>query len=167
MVNLNIAHLVRVKDQPNVLTVQATTLQAQKYVLIGRFFVCLFDFTSHQQSFSYIGTGLPGLNQYQAKINVSCSRPNWEKEKKTVTKHYISRSSLQYELFYEVRSYASAVRPSTCNKATQTEDKTTQTDENITNSTKQTEAKSQEKPQEIKAEKAGKGKLIYQWEASS
>ena len=44
------------------------------------------------------------------------------------------------------------MRPSTCNKAIQTEDKITQTDENITNSTKQTEAKSQEKPQEIKAE---------------
>ena len=25
---------------------------------------------SHQQSFSYIGTGLPGLNQYLARINV-------------------------------------------------------------------------------------------------
>ena len=27
---------------------------------------CLFDFesTSHQQSFSYIGSGLPGLNQH-------------------------------------------------------------------------------------------------------
>ena len=38
-------------------------------------FVCLIWFlTSHQQSFSYIGTGLPGLNQYQARINVSCSR---------------------------------------------------------------------------------------------
>ena len=31
-------------------------------------------FTSHQQSFSYVGTGLPGLNQYLARINVSCSR---------------------------------------------------------------------------------------------
>ena len=29
---------------------------------------------SHQQSFNYIGTVLPGLNQYQARINVSCSR---------------------------------------------------------------------------------------------
>ena len=39
-------------------------------------FVCLFVwfFTSHQQSFSYIETGLPGLNQYYARINVSCSR---------------------------------------------------------------------------------------------
>ena len=31
-----------------------------------RWIVCLFDLilTSHQQSFSYEGTGLPGLNQY-------------------------------------------------------------------------------------------------------
>ena len=29
---------------------------------------------SHQQSFSFVGTGLPGLNQYYARINVSCSR---------------------------------------------------------------------------------------------
>ena len=33
---------------------------------------CLFDLilTSHQQSYSYKGTGLPGLNQYLARINV-------------------------------------------------------------------------------------------------
>ena len=38
--------------------------------------ICLliWFFTSHQQSFSYVGTGLPGLNQYKARINVSCSR---------------------------------------------------------------------------------------------
>ena len=29
---------------------------------------------SRQQFFSYVGTGLPGLNQYKARINVSCSR---------------------------------------------------------------------------------------------
>ena len=29
---------------------------------------------SHQQSFSYVGTGHPALNQYKARINVSCSR---------------------------------------------------------------------------------------------
>ena len=34
----------------------------------------IWFFTSHQQSFSYVGTGLPGLNQYYARINVSCSR---------------------------------------------------------------------------------------------
>ena len=38
-------------------------------------FVCLICFfKSHQQSFSYLGTGLPGLNQYSARIDVSCSR---------------------------------------------------------------------------------------------
>ena len=41
----------------------------------GLWFVCLiWFFTSHQQSFSYIGTGLPGLNQYEARINVSSSK---------------------------------------------------------------------------------------------
>ena len=34
----------------------------------------LFNLILRQQFFSYVGTGLPGLNQYQAKINVSCSR---------------------------------------------------------------------------------------------
>ena len=39
-----------------------------------RLFV-LFDLILYvQQSFSYVGTGLPGLNQYLARINVSCSR---------------------------------------------------------------------------------------------
>ena len=28
----------------------------------------------HQQSFSYVGTGLSWLNQYLARINMSCSR---------------------------------------------------------------------------------------------
>ena len=33
------------------------------YIIV--FFVCLiWVFTSHRQSFSYVGTGLPGLNQY-------------------------------------------------------------------------------------------------------
>ena len=35
----------------------------------------LFDLILYnQQSFSYVGTGLPGLNQCWARINVSCSR---------------------------------------------------------------------------------------------
>ena len=36
--------------------------------------VLIWFFTSHQQFFSYIGTGLSGLNQYLAGINVSSSR---------------------------------------------------------------------------------------------
>ena len=31
---------------------------------------------SHQQSFSYKGTGLPGLNQYKARINVHAQGHN-------------------------------------------------------------------------------------------
>ena len=34
----------------------------------------MWFFTSHEQSFSYKGMGLPGLNQDKARINVSCSR---------------------------------------------------------------------------------------------
>ena len=46
-----------------------------KNINLSRF--CLFD-SLHpcQQSFSYVETGLPGLNQYLARINVSCSRTN-------------------------------------------------------------------------------------------
>ena len=43
------------------------------------FCVCLiWSFTSHQQSFSYIGTGLPRLNQYLARINVLAQGHNAE-----------------------------------------------------------------------------------------
>ena len=42
------------------------------------FFVCLFvgfdSLCPSQQSFSYVGMGLPGFNQYLARINVSCSK---------------------------------------------------------------------------------------------
>ena len=36
------------------------------------FWLILFDLilSSHQQSFSYKGAGLPGLNQYLSRINV-------------------------------------------------------------------------------------------------
>ena len=94
--------------------------------------------------------------------------PSWEKEKKIVkikVEQNITfpEARKQYEqLFYEAKSYASAVRPSTCNKATQTEDKSTQTDENITNYTKQTKANSylifhenHEKPYHIFISKIG------------
>ena len=38
----------------------------------------------------------------------------------------------QLEQFNAVQTYASAVKPSTCNKQTQTEDKDTQTDDSFT-----------------------------------
>ena len=37
-------------------------------------FVWFDSLRPSQQSFSYVGTGLPGLNQYWERINVSCSR---------------------------------------------------------------------------------------------
>ena len=100
-----------------------------------------------------------GSRQGPAKcVNCSGDSPSslklfrsWEKEKKIVkikVEQNITFPEAQYELFYEAKSYASAERPSTCNKATQTEDKSNQMDENIRNKTIQTETKSQEKPQE-------------------
>ena len=52
--------------------------QVPLWVHACTYFVCfcwlILLLTPHHQSFSYIGTGLPGLNQYLARINVSCSR---------------------------------------------------------------------------------------------
>ena len=41
---------------------------------IHPYFVCLIFLHSSQKFFSYVGTGLPGLNQYLARINVSFSK---------------------------------------------------------------------------------------------
>ena len=57
--------------------------------------------------------------------------PQWEKEKE------------QYEQFYTGQTYASAVKPGTCNKSTQTENKTTQTDYSFDEYLKQTTEKTQ------------------------
>ena len=38
-------------------------------------YVCLFDsLCPDQQSLSYVGTGIPVLNQYKVRVNVFCSR---------------------------------------------------------------------------------------------
>ena len=50
----------------------------EEYLFIITFFFFFFvwfdSLRPSQQSFSYIGMSLPGLNQYQARINMSCSR---------------------------------------------------------------------------------------------
>ena len=51
----------------------------------------------------------------------------------------------QYEQFYTGQTYASAVKPGTCNKSTQTDNKITQTDNSFTEYIKQTTEKTQEK----------------------
>ena len=42
-------------------------------ILIACWFCLIWLFTPNHQSFSHVGTGLPGLNQYLAWINLSCS----------------------------------------------------------------------------------------------
>ena len=51
----------------------------------------------------------------------------------------------QYNQFYDTRSYASAVKPGTCNKSTQTDNKSTQTDDSFTEYLKQQELSPSEK----------------------
>ena len=72
------------------------------------------------------------------------------------TENIIPRSIKQYEQFNGAMTYASAVKPDTCNKAIQTEDNGTQTDDNITQYNKQTQDKTQE-------QKAGKREVISSW----
>ena len=49
----------------------------------------------------------------------------------------------QYEQFYTGQTYASAVKPGTCNKSTQTDNKSTQTDDSFTEYLEQTTEKTQ------------------------
>ena len=73
----------------------------------------------------------------------------WEKEKKILKIKCENNLSLpearkQYEQFYTGQTYASAVKPGTCNKSTQTDNKSTQTNDSFTEYLKQqTTAKTQ------------------------
>ena len=63
--------------------------------------------------------------------------PTWEKEKKVLNikceqNITFPKARKQFDQFIAVQPYANADKPSTCNKQTQTEDKGTQTDDNIT-----------------------------------
>ena len=74
--------------------------------------------------------------------------PQWEKEKK-ILKIKCENNLLfpdarkQYEQFYTGQTYASALKPGTCNKSTQTDNKSTQTDDSFTEYLKQTTEKTQ------------------------
>ena len=62
--------------------------------------------------------------------------PTWEKEKKILKikceqNITFPEARKQFEQFDAVQTYASVVKPSTCNKQTQTEDKDTQTDDSF------------------------------------
>ena len=72
--------------------------------------------------------------------------PQWEKEKEIVKIKFKNNISFpdarkQYKQFYTGQTYASAVKPSTCNKSTQTDNKSTQTYYNITEYTEEMQDK--------------------------
>ena len=76
--------------------------------------------------------------------------PQWKKEKKILKIKCENNLSFpdgreQYEQFYTGQTYASAVKPGTCNRSTQTDNKSTQTDDSFTEYLKQTTEKTQEK----------------------
>ena len=65
----------RITDTPSsTLEFFLTTNEALVILIQTLIFFFIWFFTSHQQSFSYVGTSIPGLNRYKARINVSCSR---------------------------------------------------------------------------------------------
>ena len=78
--------------------------------------------------------------------------PQWEKEKKILKikcEQNISfpEARKQYEQFFQARTYASAVKPGTCNKSTEADTKSTQIDDSFREYLKkQTEEKQQEPP---------------------
>ena len=68
--------------------------------------------------------------------------PQWEKERKILKIKCENNLSFpearkQFEQFYQARTYASAVKPGTCIKSTETDNKTTQTDDSFTEYLKQ------------------------------
>ena len=87
--------------------------------------------------------------------------PTWEKEKKILKikceqNITFPEARKQFEQFNAVQTYASAVKPSTCNKQTQTEDKDTQTDDSFDEYLKKQTA-SEKTSKEKTNEKQGKG----------
>ena len=124
-----------------------------------------------------INCGMPehcasGQRQRPAKC-VNCSGdhpanskecPQSEKEKKILKikcEQNISfpEARKQYEQFYQARTYASAVKPGTCNKSTETDNKTTQTDDSFTE--QQTQEKQQEPPKGKSPKKGNPSPLSF------
>ena len=77
--------------------------------------------------------------------------PQWEKERKILKIKCENNLSFpearkQFEQFYQAGTYASAVKPGTCNKSTETDNKTTQTDDSFTEYLKQQAQEKQKEP---------------------
>ena len=61
----------------------------------------------------------------------------------------------QLEQFHQAGTYASAVKPGTCNKSTETDNKTTQTDDSFTEYLKQQTQEKQQEPPKGKPQEKG------------
>ena len=86
--------------------------------------------------------------------------PQWEKEKKILKikcEQNISFPEARklYEQFFQARTYASAVKPGTCNKSTETDNKSTQTDDSFTEYLKQQTQEKQQKSPKGKPQEKG------------
>ena len=120
-----------------------------------------------------INCGMPehcasGQCQRPAKcVNCSGDHPanskeclQWEKEKeilKIKCEQNISfpEARKQYEQFYQARTYASAVKPGTCNKSTETHNNSTQTNDSFTEYLKQQTQEKQQEPPKGKPQEKG------------
>ena len=101
---------------------------------------------------------LLNVQTIQATTLPTLSNVQHRREKKILKIKYEQNISFpearkQFEQFYAVQTYASAVKPNTCNKSTQTKHKQTQTDHSITNYKKETTS---EKKSKRKNETKGK-----------
>ena len=86
--------------------------------------------------------------------------PQWEKEKKILKIKLEQNLSFpearkQYEQFYQARTYASAVKPGTCNKSTETHNNSTQTDDSFTEYLEQQTQEKQQEPPKGKSQEKG------------
>ena len=97
--------------------------------------------------------------------------PQWEKEKKVLKIKCENNLSFpdarkQYEQFYTGQTYASAVKPGTCNKSTQTDNKSTQRDDSFTEYLKQkTEKRQGTKEKRNASPHPGKRNSSHPWPA--
>ena len=94
--------------------------------------------------------------------------PQWEKEKKILKIKCEQNLSFpearkQYEQFYQARTYASAVKPGTCNKSTETDTKSTQIDDSFTEYLMRKEEEKKKKEEKDKLKKQQKDERRQQY----
>ena len=85
---------------------------------------------------------LPNVSTAQVTTLQTLKNAHSGKKRSVYSKLNVNRTShpearKQYEQFNRAKTYASAVKPGTCNKSTQTDNKSTQTDDSFTEYLKQ------------------------------